>query len=96
MSDDLSMRALGGTMRERAAAALRVGCDLLLHCNGQMAEMRDVASEAPRLTGDAKRRTSAALARQNNPQPLDLAEARRAFSTMMARVRGPGDSVLIA
>ena len=95
MSDDLSMHALAGTMRERAAASLRAGCDLLLHCNGKMDEMRDVAQEAPSLSGEAGRRTKAALSRQNNPQPVDLAEARLAFSTMMARVRGSGDSVLI-
>ena len=96
MSDDLSMQALAGTMRERAAASLRAGCDLLLHCNGKMDEMQDVAREAPSLSGEAARRTKAALSRQNNPQPIDLAGARRVFSTMMAGVRGPGDSVLIA
>jgi beta-N-acetylhexosaminidase len=96
MSDDLSMRALSGTMRERAAASLQAGCDLLLHCNGNIEEMHEVAAAAPQLAGAAARRTSAALARQNIPRPLDLAEARRTFSTMMARVRGNSDSVLIA
>ncbi len=43
MSDDLSMKALGGRMQDRAEGALRAGCDLLLHCNGEMAEMAAIA-----------------------------------------------------
>ncbi len=34
MSDDLSMRALSGTLGERARASFEAGCDLALHCNG--------------------------------------------------------------
>jgi beta-N-acetylhexosaminidase len=44
MSDDLSMRALGGDMTTRGRDALSAGCDLLLHCNGDMAEMVAVAA----------------------------------------------------
>ena len=39
LTDDLSMRALGGSFAERAEAALAAGCDVVLHCNGDMAEM---------------------------------------------------------
>ncbi len=46
MSDDLSMQALSGTMIERAEGGLKAGCDLLLHCNGNMEEMIDVAAVA--------------------------------------------------
>jgi beta-N-acetylhexosaminidase len=56
VSDDLSMKALSGTMRERAAAALAAGCDLVLHCCGDMAEMRDVAQGAAPLTDAAAAR----------------------------------------
>ncbi len=43
MTDDLSMKALSGRMQERASLALEAGCDVLLHCNGDMAEMQAVA-----------------------------------------------------
>jgi beta-N-acetylhexosaminidase len=52
-SDDLSMQALNGTVAERATAALAAGCDLALHCNGKLDEMRSVMAVAPRLTDAA-------------------------------------------
>lgn len=44
ISDDLSMKALGGRFQDRTQAALAAGCDLVLHCNGDMDEMQAVAS----------------------------------------------------
>jgi beta-N-acetylhexosaminidase len=44
MSDDLSMKALSGSFEERTKRALAAGCDLILHCNGEMDEMRAIAS----------------------------------------------------
>jgi beta-N-acetylhexosaminidase len=46
VSDDLSMKALSGGMAARAKAALEAGCDLVLHCSGEMEEMEAVAEEA--------------------------------------------------
>ncbi len=46
MTDDLSMRALGGDCAERTERALDAGCDAILHCNGNMAEMTEVARAA--------------------------------------------------
>ncbi len=43
VSDDLSMQALSGSLGERARAAMAAGCDLALHCNGEMEEMAEVA-----------------------------------------------------
>ncbi len=53
VSDDIGMKALTGSFAERAAAALAAGCDLVLHCSGDMAEMEDTARGAGPLTGDA-------------------------------------------
>ncbi|MFZ4125011.1 MAG: glycoside hydrolase family 3 N-terminal domain-containing protein [Rickettsiales bacterium] len=60
MSDDLSMKALKGTYAERTKATFKAGCDLALHCNGNMAEMLEVAGESPELLGDALRRAQRA------------------------------------
>jgi beta-N-acetylhexosaminidase len=46
MTDDLSMRALGGDYEQRTRAALDAGCDLVLHCNGDWREMQAVAEAA--------------------------------------------------
>src|SRR5438445_3161842 len=75
MSDDLSMKALDGPLSVRAKAALFAGCDLVLHCNGDMDEMRDVASEVKELEGQALRRSQQALAHLSVPGPFDPAAA---------------------
>src|SRR5829696_1009519 len=75
MSDDLSMNALSGSLSERAMAAFAAGCDVALHCNGQLDEMKAVAAEAPVLADEAERRAEAALARiRHAPEPLDPEE----------------------
>jgi beta-N-acetylhexosaminidase len=84
MGDDVSMGALSGTIAERARASLKAGCDLVLHCNGRMDEMREVAAEASELSGQAARRAEAALAARKAPSPIDLSAARHAFAAMMA------------
>src|SRR5262249_3297434 len=43
MSDDVSMGALSGPIAERVRQSLAAGCDLVLHCNGKLAEMREVS-----------------------------------------------------
>jgi beta-N-acetylhexosaminidase len=83
MSDDISMGALSGSLGERTKAAIAAGCDVVLHCNGAMAEMREVAAAAPVLQGDAARRAQAALAARKAPAALDLAAARAQFSRLM-------------
>ena len=83
MGDDVSMGALSGTIAERSRASLAAGCDLVLHCNGKIDEMRAVASVAPELSGEAKGRADAALAVRKSPAGIDLAAARSEFAAMM-------------
>lgn len=49
MSDDISMKALKGSMAQLSQATLDAGCDLVLHCNGVMKEMREIASVVPEM-----------------------------------------------
>src|SRR5271156_282004 len=82
MSDDVSMGALSGSLAERARAALAAGCDVVLHCNGHMDEMRAVAAEAPELAGQAAR--PAALALRKPAAPIDVGARRAEFFALMA------------
>jgi len=89
MTDDISMGALSGSVGERSRAALAAGCDIVLHCNGEMAEMEDVAAAAPSLAGEALRRAAAALAAKKSAAPIDLAASRAEFLELMAGAWAP-------
>lgn len=85
MSDDVSMNALAGTLTERTRAIVSAGCDMVLHCNGNIQEMRDVASQTPELTGKALERANRALAARKAPLALDRAAARTELDALIAR-----------
>ena len=85
LSDDLVMNALSGDLTERAQKSLKAGCDLVIHWNGVLDEMRQVAEGTGKLKGGAKRRADAALARiVHTPEPLDYREARDRFDAVLA------------
>lgn len=80
MTDDLSMKALSGDFAARTRAALAAGCDVALHCNGDMDEMRAVVAGAKPLQGRSLARAKAALARvARASEPFDVEEARARF-----------------
>ncbi|MBV9968794.1 MAG: beta-N-acetylhexosaminidase [Xanthobacteraceae bacterium] len=85
MSDDVSMGALSGSIAERTRRSLAAGCDLVLHCNGVLAEMEAVASQCPELRGEALSRTAQAEASRRVPDDLDLAAARAEFAGLLAQ-----------
>lgn len=76
MTDDLSMQALSGTIADRAGAAIAAGCDLALHCNGDLPEMEAVAKAAGRMSADADHRARRAIAMRQPPQDDDIAALR--------------------
>ncbi|HEV7821264.1 MAG TPA: glycoside hydrolase family 3 N-terminal domain-containing protein, partial [Burkholderiales bacterium] len=83
ISDDLSMAALEGTLGARAKAALFAGCDIVLHCNGKLDEMRDVAAHTKALAGESAARAEVALAHLRPPVPLDISAAEARLGEMM-------------
>lgn len=72
ISDDLSMKALSGDMRARTEGALSAGCDLVLHCNGEMAEMVEIAAVCPDLSDAADARLKKASAALPKHPAADL------------------------
>jgi beta-N-acetylhexosaminidase len=87
MSDDISMGALSGTLAERSRAALAAGCDIVLHCNGDLVEMSAVAGAVPELTGEAAARAERALAQRSAPEEFDVDAARALFARMIGEQR---------
>jgi beta-N-acetylhexosaminidase len=85
MSDDVSMNALAGSITERTQAIVSAGCDMVLHCNGDLDEMRAVAREAPVLSGLALDRAKRALASRKPPQPFDRVAARAELDELIGR-----------
>jgi len=83
MSDDISMGALSGSIEARSRAAIAAGCDVVLHCNGELDEMRAVASAVPVLTGEAAARADAALARRGRALKDDLAALRAEWAALI-------------
>jgi beta-N-acetylhexosaminidase len=85
MSDDVSMNALAGSIAQRTRAIVAAGCDMVLHCNGKLDEMRAVASETPLLSGMALERAKRALASRKPPQPFDRKAARAELDDLVGR-----------
>jgi beta-N-acetylhexosaminidase len=85
MSDDVSMNALAGSIAERTRAIVSAGCDMVLHCNGKLDEMREVARETPELSGEALQRAKRALASRKAPQPFDRVAARAELDELVDR-----------
>jgi len=79
MCDDIGMKALSGGVDTLSRAVLDAGCDVVLHCNGNFAEMTAVADVTPVLSGDTARRFAAARNRLTDPAPFD---EERAFALL--------------
>jgi len=84
MTDDISMRALRGSIAARSRQAIVAGCDLVLHCNGDPEEMAQAVDAAGRMTPAAARRAEAALARRRPPVPIDIARLEADLEVLVA------------
>lgn len=87
VSDDVSMNALTGSIAERTRAIFAAGCDMVLHCNGKLDEMYDVARETPELSGEALQRARRALASRKAPQTFDRLTARAKLNELIDKAR---------
>jgi beta-N-acetylhexosaminidase len=93
LSDDISMRALDGTLAERARRALDAGCDLALHCSGVMDEMVEIFDAARPITPVTRTRIAGAeKLRRGRQEAFDRRAAERRFDELMAGAGGTGTS----
>jgi len=86
MTDDLSMKALTGTFRERGERSLKAGCDMLLHCNGQMGEMIAVAEGTAALSGKALERAATAESARDVIEDFDPEDAESRLNDCLDRL----------
>jgi len=86
MSDDLGMHALTGDFGARAAGVVAAGCDLALHCSGDMDEMVAVAGALGELSARSRARLDAAMATIDGGRGADFAEAIAKRDALLALV----------
>jgi beta-N-acetylhexosaminidase len=58
---------------------------MVLHCNGKLDEMREVARETPELSGKALERAARALSSRKAPKPFDRVKARAELDVLVDR-----------
>ncbi|QUJ77805.1 beta-N-acetylhexosaminidase [Sulfitobacter albidus] len=72
MTDDVSMKALSGTLTDITRGALAAGCDVILHCNAPLAERAEVAEAAGEMSDAAQTRAERALGYRETPDDVDI------------------------
>lgn len=84
ISDDLSMKALGGNFRRRAEGSLAAGCDLVLHCTGEKGEMVAVMEGCRPMTDKALARfAEAERMRTETWVPIDEKEGEARLAELL-------------
>ena len=58
ISDDLSMKSLKGNLKKNVIKTFNAGCNLVLHCNGNLKEMKIIAENSPLLNKFLIKKTS--------------------------------------
>lgn len=80
MTDDISMKALTGSLTDISQASLAAGCDVILHCNGDLAARTEVAEAAGVMSEMGQSRANRALLARRAPDEVDI-------STLEARLQ---------
>ena len=58
ISDDISMKSLKGSVKENTIRTFNAGCNLVLHCNGNLKEMEIVGKNSPLINKFILKKTS--------------------------------------
>jgi beta-N-acetylhexosaminidase len=87
MTDDISMQALSGPLDVRAQRALSAGCDIILHCNGQIDEMQLLAGSTNGLSAPSQMRVARVLAQRPDVQPVDIQQVKAEFDALLGELR---------
>lgn len=86
ISDDVSMHALSGEMGARATQSLAAGCDTVLHCNGDMAEMLALSAATPEMSDLAWDRYTAGCKAVGEADQIDVAALEYLVSSSLPRL----------
>ena len=83
MTDDISMGALSGNLADRARRALDAGCDIVLHCNGDLAEMEMLSAAAGQMSARAVKMADIALSARRTPTDIDILACEAEFEALI-------------
>ncbi|MBY6055026.1 beta-N-acetylhexosaminidase [Leisingera daeponensis] len=83
MTDDISMKALQGSLAGNARASIEAGCDVVLLCNASLEERIAVAEAAGTMSAAAQTRAERALEARRTPVALDIMSAERELAALM-------------
>ncbi|MGB0572175.1 MAG: beta-N-acetylhexosaminidase [Alphaproteobacteria bacterium] len=80
-TDDITMEALDGSPADRAKAALKAGCDAVLHCSGVLSEMIEVSGAVHGLSQSSESRWTRARSARQKPEGADVGALSAALAT---------------
>ena len=83
MTDDISMQALDGLLEDRCLKSIDAGCDMILHCNGDLAEMQRVVGVAGQMSDVSQNRADNAIKSRVEALPFDIAAAEAELEAIM-------------
>ncbi len=83
MTDDISMKALSGSLAQISRQALAAGCDVILYCNGTLDARREVAEAAGEITIAAQTRALRALNARVTPDDIDIPALHAQLGTLL-------------
>ena len=87
MTDDLSMKALNGTFEDKVKKSLKAGCDLILHCNGNMVEMDVISQFCGSLSPERKKYSDIVLRKRKTFSSIDVHKLINEYDTIISNIK---------